>query len=137
MLDKKQKTGDDFWDIKAQEKAVAEHYDGQIQSCEAAINLCRRMTALKNAPGFEDMTKAIGEIEAYANSQMLAASESHELFRLQGRVNALRDVRKIMVSADARLLELDSQLQMLQNQRSAILRSDGKVDTGVDLDGIS
>lgn len=112
---------DNFWDIKAQEAETLRQADIQIQSCKHAINLCRRMTVLSGNAGYTDMIAAVGELESHANLVLLGTDKPEEMWRLQGRVNALKDIRAIMSHAEDRVIELDSQLKMMEDHRSAIL----------------
>ncbi len=128
MITDKLKSSGTFWDIKAQEKAVAEHFNLQIDATERAITLAKTMTALNGSPGYDQMVNAIGELESAANTQLLNASTPEAIWRLQGRVNTFRDIRNIMTNAEHRITELDSQLARLQDERSAMLRPDGKVN---------
>jgi len=122
MIDEKLLPGQDsFWDIKQQEEEAIRQADQQIDSCERAITLCQRMTALSGNAGYQDMLAAVGELESHANLVLLSTDKPEEMWRLQGRVNALKDVRAIMSNAEGRVIELDSQLKMMQDHRSAIL----------------
>ncbi|MEE8518710.1 MAG: hypothetical protein V3S98_06260 [Dehalococcoidia bacterium] len=121
ITDKLNPGQDSFWDIKKQEAEAIGQVDQQIESCQRAITLCQRMTALSGNAGYDDMLKAVGELESHANTVLLRTDSPEEMWRLQGRVNALKDVRAIMANAAGRVIELDSELQMMQDHRTAIL----------------
>ena len=121
ISDKLGQGADSFWNVKQQEAEAIRQADQQIESCSRAITLCKRMTALAGNAGYDDMLLAVGELESHANLVLLRADKPEEMWRLQGRVNALKDVRAIMANAEERVIELDSQLEMMQTERSAIL----------------
>jgi hypothetical protein len=123
------------WDIKLQEERAREHYFTQIDTLDRAIAMGRRMSAIASTPGFTDFIQAVKDAHSYADGQLVVSKDPYETARLQGRVSALRDIVGLMTDNEQRLSELDKRRQMLQDQASAIFRPDGKVKTGVDLDG--
>lgn len=124
----KEKLGrlDSFWDVRGAEKSLESSLDLKIQEYEKAITLGKRLIGMKSQPGYEDLVRAIGDLEAQANIKLLSSDRPEEMWRLQGRTNALKDIRSIMVNTENRISELDIQLAELQNQRSAIVRPDVK-----------
>jgi hypothetical protein len=137
MINEKQRTADGFWDIKQQEEEGRRHFAEQIDGCTRARNLCGKMLALKAHAGYTEMLSAVEQLEAHANALLLTTDKPEEMWRLQGRVNALKDMRGLMTNTENRISSLDSQIEMLENQRSAIFRPDGKVKSGETLNGIS
>lgn len=122
MIGQKFQHDGDFWDVNAQEQAVIAQYDKGIDGVERAIGLAKRMTALSGAAGFDDMLGAIKDLERWTTGLMCAEKDPYETARLQGQVKSYQHVGRLMSDAEARLLELDSQLKMLQDQRSALIR---------------
>lgn len=110
------------WDIKAQERAAIQALRENIDACQRALGLAKRMQAMASAPGYLDMMKAIEEVEKHSTARLLKATDPYEMARLQGGVNAFRDIRRIMSDNDQRVKELDSQVEDLQNRLSSIIR---------------
>lgn len=125
----------DFWNIKRQEELARNHFAEQKEAIGRAISLGKRMSSLKSAAGFKEFVEAVKDVTGYAEGLLLGSKDPYETARFQGRVTALKDILSLMTDNERRLSELDKQLQVVQDQASAIFRPDGKVDTGVDLDG--
>ena len=125
----------DFWNIKRQEELAREHFSSQQDAIARAIGLGKRMSSLSSSPGFSEFVESVKDVAGYSEGLLLVSKDPYETARLQGRVSALKDILALMTDNERRLLELDKQMQMLQDQASAIFRPDGKMKTGADLDG--
>ena len=124
----KMKSSDDFWDEKAQERAVIQRLDSEIKNLQGAVNLASKILALKGNAGWIEFVKAIEDCRSYRRQELeLSASSNDDLRILQGRCRELGAIVSLMTQTETNTEVLASRLKGLVEERTLFVKPDGKV----------
>ena len=119
---------DDFWDEKAQERAVIHGLDMQINNLKGAVGLATKILALKGNAGWLEFVKAIEDCRAYRRQELELSNEADSDLRiLQGRCRELGSIVALMTQTETNTEVLAGRLKGLVAERALYVKEDGKV----------
>lgn len=124
----KLKPNDDFWDEKAQERAVIARLDAEINNLKGAVGLAEKILMLKGSGGWLEFVKAIEDCRAYRRQELeLSSGTDAELRILQGRCRELGAIVSLMTQTETNTEVLAGRLKGLVEERTLFVKPDGKV----------
>ena len=119
---------DSFWDAKAQERAVVQRIDAEINNLHGAVALAEKILVLKGNAGWQDFVKAIEDCRAYRRQELeLSQGSDADLRILQGRCRELGSIMSLLTQTEINAQTLVSRLKGLQIERETFVKTDGKV----------
>lgn len=128
MIQEKLKHTDDFWDAKAQERAVVTRLDTEIANLNSATALAEKILALKGNAGWQEFVKAIEDCRAHRRVELeLSTGTDAELRILQGRCRELGAIVSLMTQTEKNTEALVARRKALEEERALFVRDDGKV----------
>lgn len=128
ITQEKLRSVDNFWDEKAQERAVVADVDAQINNLKGAVNLASKIQALKGNAGWQEFLKAVEDCRSYRRQELeLSSASDAELRILQGRCRELGAILSLMTQTEKNTEILANRLQGLEKERAAFVKPDGKV----------
>lgn len=117
-----------FEPIADTEARIRKESSEEISRLERIINLGQRMTAIKNAPGFQQFEQAISDLRKHAQNEMVICTASNEQLRiLQGRCQAFSSILSLMQNTDRTLGSLTQSLDEAKTRAASVIRPDGRV----------
>lgn len=128
MIGEKLKSTDKFWDATAQERAVVDSIDAQINNIRGATTLAEKILALKGNAGWQEFVKAVEDCRAFRRQELeLSSAGDAELRILQGRCRELGAILSLMTQTEKNTEALSARLQDLEKERALFVKEDGKV----------
>lgn len=128
MIAEKLKSTDSFWDEKAQERAVVNRLDAEINNLRSATTLAEKILALKGNAGWQEFVKAIEGCRAHRRVELeLSSGSDAELRILQGRCRELGAILSLMTQTEQNTEVLSVRLHGLEEERALYVKEDGKV----------
>jgi len=112
----------DVFNVREQEREALARIDHQIDGVAAALELAKRSSAIKDAPGFADFVKALDDCISVATKRLVADKmDDASLRELRGTVVGYQRVRALLHPADS-TSTLAQHLERLQNDRVELLK---------------
>jgi len=118
--------GDGFWDVNVQEERIRKDLDTRIASAESAMLLAGRVSSIQSHPGFQSFLRAIEDLRT-SRVRELVCCDKDSFARIQGGIRELDNVLTVLKKAKESEEKLAKNLQKLQDQRSAIVGTDGRI----------
>lgn len=114
---------DTFWDIRQRERQEDEVLDARVKQVQRAMDVVRRVSAVKNAAGFQELLEAMrslrkGSLHKLENDKSLTDAGLREQ---RGYTRGLSDVIGLM-EKDQALDDLAQQLKEAQTAQAEALR---------------
>jgi hypothetical protein len=110
----------DFWSVQRREEEELRDLSHKLEGTERALNLAKRILAIRNAPGFQDFVDAVNDLQQHADRQLVGCLASDSYMRhLQGKAQALRDVMALLSRTENTATLLARQQKDLQNALDA------------------
>lgn len=130
MIEEKLQSGDDFWNVQAQEIHTRDGYRREIDQLQRKINLCRRTLSLRAQSGFKEFLDDIDSLRQVELNKLIGCYSSNENMRIiQGRAQALSDILSLLKDTEKTVEGLEARLSSVQNAMAAAITTDGKVLT--------
>lgn len=112
----------DVFNVREQEREALSKLDHQIDSVAAALELAKRASAIKDAPGFQDFVKALDDCIATATNRLISEKmDDASLRELRGTVVGFQRVRALLHNSGSPST-LAQHLERLQNERVELLK---------------
>ena len=129
LTEAKLKSDDPTWaPIGDQEREVLIQLDSQINNLTGAVNLAKKILALKGNAGWLEFVKAVGDLRVYRRQELeLSSSTDADLRILQGRCRELGAILSLMTETEANTEVLAGRLKGLVAERALRLTEVGKI----------
>jgi hypothetical protein len=119
---------DEFWDERAQERAVTTRLDAEINNLKGAIGLAEKILTLRGNSGWAEFVKAIEDCRVYRRQELeLSQGSDADLRILQGRCRELGSIVSLMTQTESNTQALAGRLEGVQKERALFVKPGGKV----------
>lgn len=105
----------DIYDVRGREEFERHRIKTTIDRATRSINLGKKVSALKNQPGFTDYSDAIQGLRSDALNELASARDDINVRQLQGKAQALNDILALLIRPAQTIQHLEEIVVQAQN----------------------
>lgn len=111
-------SNDTFWNVADREREEVNHLERDIATINAQLDTCRKVAALRHAPGFQDFLDALKRMHAVEREKLIGDTRLTDqgLREARGGVRRLEAVLSLLTRS-----QMDEQLAAQLKERQNVL----------------